>query len=137
MNILVALDLFNYHGSFFTGIGCDLVNRFFQSFRKDFHCHFFFIRYSFQGFEGFRGLNEGNSTTGYDTFFNSCTGCGQSIFNTMFLFFQLGLSCGTNTDDSHTASQFSQAFLQLFAVIIAGGVIDLSADLLDATLNRA
>ena len=54
----------------------------------------------------------------------------------MLLFLQLGLGGRADADDGYTTRQFCQAFLQLFAVVIAGGLIDLGPDLVDARLNR-
>src|SRR5256885_1747673 len=45
------------------------------------------------------------------------------------------LGGGTDLDDGHTTSQLGQPFLQLLAVVVAGGLVDLSPDLLDAALD--
>ena len=47
-----------------------------------------------------------------------------------FLHFDFG--GGTDLDDGHAAGQLGNALLQLFAVVVAGGFLDLHADLLDA-----
>ena len=53
----------------------------------------------------------------------------------MFLFFQFSLGRGTHADDRHTAGKFGQAFLQFFAVIITGGLVNLHANLLNAPFD--
>ena len=54
-----------------------------------------------------------------------------------FLFLQLSLGCCANTDDGNATGQFSQAFLQFFAIVIAGALVNLNPDLLNATLDLA
>ena len=53
----------------------------------------------------------------------------------MFLFLQFGLGGSANTDDGDAAGEFGQAFLEFFLVVIAGGLVDLDADLLDAAFD--
>ena len=59
----------------------------------------------------------------------------QRVFDAGFLLFHFHFGGGTNVDLGHTAGQLGQAFLKLLAVIVAAGGIDLSFDLLDATLD--
>src|SRR5262249_25471761 len=47
----------------------------------------------------------------------------------------LHLSCCPDLHDCHATSEFGQAFLQLFPVVVRGGFFDLSAELLEAPLD--
>ena len=59
----------------------------------------------------------------------------QGVFNASLLFLHFRLGCGTNVDHGNTASQLGQTLLELFAVIIGSGLVDLAADLLNTTLD--
>jgi hypothetical protein len=53
----------------------------------------------------------------------------------VLLLLQLHLGSGTNLDDSDAAGQLGQPLLQLLAVPIGIGVVDLGTDLLDPALH--
>ena len=53
----------------------------------------------------------------------------------MLLFFQFGLGGSTYFDDGNAAGEFRQALVELLAVVVAGGLINLNADLFDAALD--
>jgi hypothetical protein len=59
----------------------------------------------------------------------------QRVFDASFLLLHLGLGRGADIDDGHTTGELGQAFLQLLAVVIRGGLFDLAADLVDAALD--
>src|SRR6185312_1325157 len=48
-----------------------------------------------------------------------------------------GLGCCTDLDDGNAADQLCQTLLQLLAVIVRGGLLDLRANLLHAALDLA
>src|SRR4029453_10905866 len=74
-------------------------------------------------------LDEGNATTGDDAFFNSSLGVADCVLNAVLAFLELNFGCGTGLDDCNAAGQLGQAFLQLLAVVVGIGVLDLGADL--------
>jgi hypothetical protein len=51
------------------------------------------------------------------------------------LLLHLDLGRGADLDDGHAADQLGQALLQLLAVVVGGGLLDLGADLLDPALD--
>ncbi len=55
----------------------------------------------------------------------------------MFLFFQLGFGRSANPNDGNATGQFGQTFLEFFAIVIAGGLVDLDPDLIDAAVNSS
>jgi hypothetical protein len=59
----------------------------------------------------------------------------QGIFNAGLLLFHFAFGRRTDVDLGHTAGQLGQALFQLFTVVIAGRVLDLAADLVDASLD--
>src|SRR6267378_2033570 len=58
-----------------------------------------------------------------------------SIFDTGLLFLQLGFGGCADFDDGDAADQLGKALLELFLVVIAGGVFDLRADLLHTAFD--
>ena len=60
----------------------------------------------------------------------------ERVLDAVLLLLQLGLGRGADLDHRHAAGQLGQPLLQLLAVEVAGGRLDLRADLLDARLDR-
>ena len=52
------------------------------------------------------------------------------VLDAGFLFLHFGFGRGAYFDDRHAANQFRQPLLQLLAVVVAGGLIDLAANFL-------
>ena len=59
----------------------------------------------------------------------------QGVLDAGFLFLHLGLGGCADVDDGDTAGQLGQALLQLLAIVVGGGLLDLAADLAHASLN--
>src|SRR5213593_1440624 len=59
----------------------------------------------------------------------------QRVFDASLLFLHLGLGRGADIDDGHSTGEFRQAFLQFFLVVVRGGFLDLTADLVDTALD--
>ncbi len=57
------------------------------------------------------------------------------IFNTRFLLFHFGLGRSADMNDGHATGEFRQTLLQFLFVVIRRGVVDLTLDLLDASLD--
>src|SRR6185312_11134780 len=72
-----------------------------------------------------------------DAFFHRGTGSMERVVHAVFAFPYLDLGRTADTDDTNAAGQLSQPLLQLFAVIVAGGFLDLLADLAGAGLDIA
>ena len=61
----------------------------------------------------------------------------QRILDAVFLLFHLGLSGRADIDDGDPARELREALLELFAVVVGGGFLDLVPDLRDARLDVA
>src|SRR5699024_2381663 len=95
-----------------------------------------FVAFEFQvGKRSLCSFNEGNATTGDDTFFNGSFRVADSVFDASFAFFELDFGCCTGTDDCDTTGQFGQAFLQFLTVVIRIGVFDFGTDLGDTACD--
>jgi hypothetical protein len=60
----------------------------------------------------------------------------QGVFDAGLLLLHLGLGGGADLDHRNAAGELGQPLLQLLAVVVRGGLLDLGADLLDAALDR-
>ena len=76
------------------------------------------------------GAHQGDAAAGDDAFLDRRTGGVQGVLDAGLLLLHLDLGGGTDLDDGHTAGQLGQALLELLAVVVGGGLLDLGADLL-------
>ena len=87
------------------------------------------------------GTDVGDTSTRKVTFLYSGTGGVESILNPVLLLLHLHLGVGTDIEHGHTASQFSQALLQLLLVVralrVGNLVLELSHTLLDVLLRTS
>ena len=81
------------------------------------------------------GADESDAAAGNDAFFHRCAGGVEGVFDAGFLLLHLGLGRGADIDDGDTTGQLGQALLELLAVVVRGGFLDLAADLGDAALD--
>ena len=59
------------------------------------------------------------------------------VFDAGFLFLHFGFGCGADFNDGHATDQLRQPLLQLLAVVVAGGLVDLAANFLHAAFDLA
>jgi hypothetical protein len=72
---------------------------------------------------------QGDTAASNDTFFHRSARRVQGVFDAGFLLFHFDFGSGANFDHSNTASQFGDALLQFFFVVVAGRFFDLLANL--------
>jgi hypothetical protein len=74
---------------------------------------------------------------GHDALFDRGAGRAQRVLDPVLLLLELGLGRRADLDHRDAAGQLGQPLLQLLAVEVGGRGLDLGADLLDPTLDRA
>ena len=79
-----------------------------------------------------QGTNQGYAAAGNHALFHRRTGSVQGVFDAGFLLFHLDFGGSAYLDHGNTAGQLGQALLQLLAVVVGSGFLDLLADLQDA-----
>src|SRR5690606_7709708 len=80
--------------------------------------------------EGLRtGLQRRDAATGDDALVHSGLGVAHGILDAVLALLELDLGGGTGLDDGHAAGQLREALLELLAVVVRVGVLDLGADL--------
>ena len=84
-----------------------------------------------------RGADEGDAAARDDAFLDRGAGRVQRVLDARLLLLHLDFGRRADADHRHAADQLRQPLLQLLAVVVRGGLLDLRADLLDAALDVA
>jgi hypothetical protein len=82
-----------------------------------------------------QGAHQGDAAAGDDALFHRGAGGVQGVFDAGLLLLHLDLGGGTDLDHGHAAGELGQTLLELLAVVVGGGLLDLGADLLAAALD--
>ena len=83
------------------------------------------------GLDGAAGTHQGGAATGDDAFLDGCTSGRDGVLDAVLLLLQLDLGGCADLDDGNAAGQLGEALLQLLAIPVAVGVVDLGLDLVD------
>src|SRR5690606_15304467 len=81
-------------------------------------------------------VQEGDTATRDDALFQRRTGRLESVLDAVLLLLHLGLGGSTDLDHGNAAGQLGEALLELLAIELGIGVLDLRLDLLDPALDR-
>ena len=79
--------------------------------------------------------HEGHAAAGHDALLDRSLRGGDGVLDAVLLLLELHLGGGTDLEDGHATGQLGEALLELLAVVVRVGVLDLVLDLLDATLD--
>ena len=82
-----------------------------------------------------RRADDGDAAAGEDAFFDGCAAGVQGVFDAGLLFLHRDFGGRADVDLGDAAGELGEALLELLAVVVAGGVVDLVLDLLDAALD--
>src|SRR5690606_19531526 len=74
-------------------------------------------------------------TTGDDALLDGCLRVADGVLDAVLALLELDLGGRTRLDDGDAAGELGEALLQLLAVVVAVGVLDLATDLGHATLD--
>ena len=124
-----VLDLLNHYCAFFTGIGHDLAEGFFDGAKHDVDTGGLIVIGTLEVFKRLHATDVGHTATGDNAFGDSRTGCRKSIVNAVFLLLHLYFAGSAYMENGNTACELGETFLEFFAVIIACGLLDLGLDL--------
>src|SRR5690606_17543648 len=78
---------------------------------------------------------QGHATAGQDAFFNGGTGCVQRVVDAVLALLHLNFSRAADADHGNATSKLGETLLQLLAVVVGGGLLDLCLDLADASFD--
>ena len=85
--------------------------------------------------DGLAGAEQRNAATRHDALFNRRARGVEGVFDAGLLFLHFNFGGGTDVDNGNAAGQLGEALLELLAVVVGGGFVDLAADLLHARLD--
>src|SRR5207249_8274911 len=88
-----------------------------------------------EGVERLVGPKERDAATRHEAFLDRRAGRIGRVLHARLLLLHGRLGRGPDLDHGHATGQLGQPLLQLLAVVVAGGLVDLGADLLDTPLN--
>ena len=128
---LAREDLVDHHAALETAVGGEGAEGFFDGAADDVGADGL-IAGELQGIEGLDGAEQGDAAAGDDAFFHGRTGGVEGVFDACLLLLHLGLGGRADVDDGDAAGELGEAFLEFFTVVVAGGLFDLLADLVDA-----
>src|SRR5712671_178605 len=131
---LGVADFADHNGTFMAGVESDLAGRLFESAAHD-ACTNGFVIVELELFDDRDATEQRRAAAGDDTFLDSRAGGVHGVLDTRLLFLQFGFGGCADFDDGNAADQLGKALLELFLVVIAGGVFDLRADLLDTAFD--
>jgi len=77
------------------------------------------------------GTEQRDATTGHHALLDRSLGGLHRVLDAVLLLLELHLGGCTDLDDGHAAGQLREALLELLAVVVRVGVVDLGADLVD------
>ena len=80
-------------------------------------------------------MDERGATAGDDALLDRGARRGDGVLDAVLLLLQLHLGGGADLDHAHAAGQLGEALLELLAVPVGVGVLDLGLDLVDAALD--
>ena len=84
-----------------------------------------------------RGVDEGRAAAGDDALLDGRAGRRDRVLDAVLALLELDLGGRADLDDADAAGQLGQPLLQLLAVPVGVGVLDLPADLRDAGVDLA
>src|SRR5690606_14677603 len=133
---LAADDLLDDDRSLDAGVGAELLEGGLDGATHDLGTELFvaFERRD-DGGNGLAGAEEGDAAAGDYAFLDGRTGRVEGVFDALLLFLHLGFGRSADVDDGHAAGELGKALLELLAVVVGGGLVDLTTDLLHAGLD--
>src|SRR5690606_20226152 len=124
-------DLARNHGAVDAGVLGDLAQRGFQRAADDGDAGVLVAVRALQTVQRLRGLHQRHAAADDDAFLTRRTGGVQRVVHAVLALFHFDLGHAADADDGHAARQLGDTFLQLLAVVVRGGLLDLRPDLRD------
>ena len=135
--VLVLLQrLAGDHRAVFAGILGDLPQRSLDRLADDLDAEALVVVVGLQFGQDQRCARQGYPAARNDAFLDRRARGVQAVVNAILALLHFHFGAATDADDGHAAGQLRQAFLQLLAVVVRGGLLDLRPDL-PATPRRA
>src|SRR5690606_5057571 len=118
-----------------TGVLRDLAARSLQRAANDLDADVLVFVGALQPVESTARIEEGDTATCNDTFFNGCAGCMESVIDAVLALLHFDFRRAADLDHGNTACELRKTLLQFLAVIVGAGFLRLLADLVAAGLD--
>src|SRR2546421_7810888 len=133
VGVLILLqDLSDDHGTVFAGIDRDLAGRIGQRLAHDLDAGLLVVVLGAQSLEMLGGTQQGDAAARHDAFLNRRTGRMHRVINAILALLDLDFGRAADADHRDAACELGQTLLQLLAVVVRGGLLDLCLDLRNA-----
>src|SRR6266850_40588 len=134
VNILRLAHFAQDDGALFASVLYDLAQRLFHGALYDIGANAL-ILLQLQLLDRGHATHQSNAAAGHNALLDGRAGSVHSIFNAGFLFLHFSFSGSTDLDHGNSTHQLRQPLLQLLAVVVRGGLVDLAADFLYAAFD--
>src|ERR1700681_78897 len=124
-------DLADHDRAFDPGVLGDLADRRFQRFQHDIDTGLDVGIVVVDTADGFFGAQQRDAAARHDAFLHSRAGGVEGVLNAVLLLLDLDLGRAADANDRDAAGELGQALLQLLAVVVRGGLLDLRLELAD------
>src|SRR5262249_20961878 len=134
--VLIFLkDLANYDRTIIAGVDHDLAGRGLQRLADDLDPVLLVLVLGSETLERINRTEQWDAAARQDAFLDRRAGCVHRVIDAILSLLHLGLGRAADADYSNAARELGQPLLQLFAVVVGGGLLDLRLDLGNACLN--
>src|SRR5262249_36608633 len=133
--ILLLQDLADDHRAVLTGIDGDLARRPGDRLAHDLDAGLLVVVVRAQPLERFGGAQQGDAAARQDAFLDRGAGGVHRVIDAILALLHLDLGGTADADHRNAARELGEPLLQLFAVVVGGGLLDLRLDLRDAGLD--
>src|SRR6185503_18893226 len=131
---LAFLDLVHHDRAFHAAVLRDLTQRLLDRAADDVDAELL-LRRDLELLERRQRADERHAAARDDALLDGRAGRMQRVLDASLLLLHLGLGGRADLDHGDAADELGEALLQLLAIVVARGVLDLRADLLDAPLD--
>src|SRR6185295_16748508 len=136
VRILVLLeDLADDDGAVFACVDGDLASGPGQRLADDLDAGLLVVVLGLDALELLGGAQQGDAAARYDAFFNRRTGRMHRVVNAVLALLDFDFGRAADADHRDAARELGQTLLQLLAVVVRGGLLDLRLDLGNARLD--
>src|SRR5262249_48681958 len=133
--LVLVEDLADHDRAVFAGIECDLPGRPGQRLADDVDAGLLVAVGGAQLLDRLDGAQERDAAAGQHAFLDRGAGRVHRVVDAILALLPLDLGGATDADHRDAAGELGQALLELLAIIVGGGLLDLRLDLGDAALD--
>src|SRR4051794_40538913 len=133
--LLRLADVVDHDRALQTGVLGDLTERLLERAEHDARAGALVIVLERVGVDRGGGLQQRDAATGHDALLERRAGRLEGVLDAVLLLLHLRLGGRADLHDGHAARQLGEALLELLAVEVGVGVLDLGLDLVDAALD--